>query len=226
MVAKQPSFTFKDIEQAKANQDLVRLIGQRIPLTREGHEWRGLCPFHIEKTPSFSVVPQKGFYHCFGCGAHGDVVIFEDMIGSGGTACDLAALLKTMGARSVSLFATSGLFTTDAKKGEPLSASVERINQSQLDAVYITDTLTHRLTDPKIDRAIRRSPKVHVIKTAPYLAAIIRALHTEIGEETTSEQNSVSAILRGTHPDQVRDDQKIAVPVLRKSGSPLLTLVR
>src|ERR1700722_10761342 len=72
--AIEPSFTFKEIEQAKSNQDLVRLIGQRIPLTREGHEWRGLCPFHIEKTPSFTVAPQKGFYHCFGCGAHGDAL--------------------------------------------------------------------------------------------------------------------------------------------------------
>jgi ribose-phosphate pyrophosphokinase len=151
-----------------------------------------------------------------------DVVIFEDMVASGGTACDLAALLKNMGARSVMLFATSGLFTTDANKGESLIASVERINQSALDAVFITDTFNHRMTDPKIDRAIKRSPIVHVVKTAPYLAAIVRALHVEVAEDTVSDENSVSAILRGTHHDQIKPDQKISRPTPRKGKSPLL----
>ena len=43
---------------------------------RRGREYTGLCPFHKEKTPSFNVVEDKGFYHCFGCGAHGDVIGF------------------------------------------------------------------------------------------------------------------------------------------------------
>ena len=70
----KPSFSTQEIEQAKASHDLVSLIGARVKLTREGQEWRGLCPFHNENTPSFSVVPLKGFYHCFGCGAHGDAL--------------------------------------------------------------------------------------------------------------------------------------------------------
>jgi ribose-phosphate pyrophosphokinase len=146
-----------------------------------------------------------------------DVVIFEDMIGSGGTACDLAALLKDMGARSVILFATSGLFTTDAKEDESLIASVERVNNSQLDAVFITDTFNHRLTDPKIHKAIERSPIIHVVKTAPYVAAIVRALHVDVVEDTATDENSVSAILRGAHPDQVKANQQIARPVPRKA---------
>jgi phosphoribosylpyrophosphate synthetase len=150
-----------------------------------------------------------------------DVVIFEDVIGTGATACDLAALLKDMQARSVMLFATSGLFTTDAKKGESLTAAVERIDASRLDAVFVTDTINHRLTDPKLGKAIERSPIIHVIKTAPYLAAIIRALHAEVSDDTRDE-NSVSAILRGRHPDQTREGQTIAKPVARRQGSPLL----
>jgi len=154
-----------------------------------------------------------------------DVVIFEDMIGTGGTACDLAKLLKGMGARSVMLFATSGLFSTDLKKGEPPVASVGRINQSRLDAVFITDTFDHSLTDPDIHRAIEESPIIHTIKTAPYLASIIRALHAEVGKDIQSDRNSISAILKGTHPDQTEDIEKITQPVLFKTGSPLLALM-
>ena len=55
---------------------LSELIGHQVRLTRRGREFIGLCPFHHEKTPSFSVVEDKGFFHCFGCGAHGDAIGF------------------------------------------------------------------------------------------------------------------------------------------------------
>src|SRR6266567_5995315 len=55
---------------------LSDLIGRRVRLTRRGREYVGLCPFHNEKTPSFYVVDDKGFFHCFGCGAHGDAIGF------------------------------------------------------------------------------------------------------------------------------------------------------
>ena len=58
-------------------RDRLRLsdyIGRRVPLRRNGTEHTGLCPFHAEKTPSFTVSDDKGFYHCFGCGAHGSVI--------------------------------------------------------------------------------------------------------------------------------------------------------
>ena len=51
--------------------DVVEVIGNRIEIKKAGKEYKGLCPFHTEKTPSFTVSPDKGFYHCFGCGAHG-----------------------------------------------------------------------------------------------------------------------------------------------------------
>lgn len=153
-----------------------------------------------------------------------DVVIFEDLIAAGGTACDLAALLKAMGARSIILFATTGLFAVDPKKGESIIVAVERINQSQLDAVFITDTYNHSLTDPEIHQAIESSPIIHKIKTAPYLASIIRALLIEVGQTTDIDRNSVSAILKGIHPDQVEENQRVAFPVSYKAGSPLLAL--
>ncbi|HWT98555.1 MAG TPA: CHC2 zinc finger domain-containing protein [Terriglobales bacterium] len=65
-----------DTDALRRQADLAAVIGARIALARHGGEWQGLCPFHTEKTPSFTVNPAKGFYHCFGCGAHGDVIRF------------------------------------------------------------------------------------------------------------------------------------------------------
>jgi DNA primase len=60
------------VEQVKEATDLVSLVGQAVKLKKSGAAWSGLCPFHSERSPSFQVVPQRGFYHCFGCGKHGD----------------------------------------------------------------------------------------------------------------------------------------------------------
>jgi DNA primase len=56
--------------------DIIEIISSRIQLKKAGREYKACCPFHGEKTPSFTVSPDKGFYHCFGCGAHGTVVGF------------------------------------------------------------------------------------------------------------------------------------------------------
>lgn len=56
--------------------DLYTLINSRVPLRKAGTGYKACCPFHEEKTPSFNVQPDKGYYHCFGCGAHGDAISF------------------------------------------------------------------------------------------------------------------------------------------------------
>jgi DNA primase len=64
------------LEDFKARVPLAGLIGRYVKLARRGREHVGLCPFHKEKSPSFNVVEEKGFYHCFGCGAHGTAIDF------------------------------------------------------------------------------------------------------------------------------------------------------
>ena len=56
--------------------DVVEIVGRRVQLKKAGREFKACCPFHDEKTPSFTVSPAKGFYHCFGCGAHGNALDF------------------------------------------------------------------------------------------------------------------------------------------------------
>jgi len=64
------------LDEIRARVPLAGIVGRRVKLTRRGREHSGLCPFHNEKTPSFTVSEDKGFYHCFGCGAHGDAIGF------------------------------------------------------------------------------------------------------------------------------------------------------
>ncbi|MEL7311773.1 MAG: DNA primase [Pseudomonadota bacterium] len=64
------------IDDLVARADIIEVLGSRIELRKAGREYKALCPFHGEKTPSFTVSPDKGFYHCFGCGAHGTALGF------------------------------------------------------------------------------------------------------------------------------------------------------
>lgn len=67
----------KFIDELRAKISIADVVGEKVKLVRKGREYTGLCPFHNEKTPSFTVNEAKGFYHCFGCGAHGDILKFE-----------------------------------------------------------------------------------------------------------------------------------------------------
>ena len=65
-----------DTESLRANTDIAEVIGRYLALTQAGSEFKGLCPFHDDHNPSFTVSPAKHFYHCFACGAHGDIISF------------------------------------------------------------------------------------------------------------------------------------------------------
>jgi DNA primase len=69
-VSLSPAF----LDELRARTSLSALVGRSVKLQRAGREWKACCPFHKEKTPSFTLSDEKGFYHCFGCGAHGDAI--------------------------------------------------------------------------------------------------------------------------------------------------------
>ena len=82
---------------------LSELIGRRVKLVRRGREFVGLCPFHSEKTPSFYVVDAKRFFHCFGCGVHGDAIAFvmqAENLGYAEAVEKLAAEARLAGAKA------------------------------------------------------------------------------------------------------------------------------
>ena len=62
------------LDELRARVTLSTLVGRTVKITRAGREYKACCPFHNEKTPSFTINDEKGFYHCFGCGAHGDAI--------------------------------------------------------------------------------------------------------------------------------------------------------
>ena len=70
------AFSQQFLDEIRARVGLVDVVGRRVRLIRKGREHSGLCPFHNEKSPSFTVNEEKGFYHCFGCGAHGGLIDF------------------------------------------------------------------------------------------------------------------------------------------------------
>src|SRR3569623_1530409 len=62
------------LDELRARTSLSPLIGKTTKVLKAGREYKACCPFHNEKTPSFTINDEKGFYHCFGCGAHGDAI--------------------------------------------------------------------------------------------------------------------------------------------------------
>src|SRR6266851_5550426 len=67
------------IDDLRLQANIMQVIQEYVPLKRAGRTYKGLCPFHNEKTPSFHVDPEKGFFHCFGCNAGGDVFKFLEL---------------------------------------------------------------------------------------------------------------------------------------------------
>ena len=90
-----PLFPASFIDELKTVADIVQVVSDTVPLRKMGVTYKGLCPFHGEKTPSFNVNPDKGFFKCFGCGVGGDVIKFVELRDRVG----FAEAVKTLAAR-------------------------------------------------------------------------------------------------------------------------------
>jgi len=86
----------EDIERVRTATDFVAVAGEHIALKRVGRKWQGLCPFHAEKSPSFSINAEEGLYYCFGCGVGGDVITFVREVEH----LDFADAVERLGARA------------------------------------------------------------------------------------------------------------------------------
>lgn len=74
--SRVPLLADDQVERVRAASEITAVVGAQVTLKKAGRTWKGLCPFHQEKTPSFTVSPERQTYHCFGCGAGGDVFRF------------------------------------------------------------------------------------------------------------------------------------------------------
>jgi DNA primase len=93
------AFAPQFLDEIRNRVSLAGVVGRHVKLQRRGREFVGLCPFHNEKTPSFTVVEDKAFYHCFGCGAHGDVIGFTMRLTNSGFRETIEDLAKQAGLR-------------------------------------------------------------------------------------------------------------------------------
>jgi DNA primase len=75
-----PRFVSDDIDEVRGRADIVEVIGEHVRLRKAGSKWKGLCPLHQEKTPSFSIDPDKGLWYCFGCNQGGSVFTFLEQV--------------------------------------------------------------------------------------------------------------------------------------------------
>jgi DNA primase len=111
------------INQIRDRIDIVDVVGQHVNLTRAGQNLKGLCPFHQEKSPSFTVSPGRQIFHCFGCGAGGNVFTFLTRI----TGSSFPETVRDLG-RKVGIEVQES--TVDAASRAPQNQRVEQVNQS------------------------------------------------------------------------------------------------
>lgn len=103
------------MDELRARIPIADVVGAKVKLVKKGREYQGLCPFHNEKTPSFTINESKGFYHCFGCGAHGDIIRFE-MEANGLPFMDALEKLAHQAGMQMPHFSKEAKETAEAKK--------------------------------------------------------------------------------------------------------------
>ncbi len=139
-------------EKVKQQADIVRVIGEYVRLRKTGQNFTGLCPFHQEKTPSFAVHPVRQIYHCFGCGAGGDVFKFVMEMDK----CTFPEALRTVA----------------EKCGIPIPRPRERSPEERRENQQRSALVEMHRRQPHFSRAIcTRSPKAKLLQRISRIAA-------------------------------------------------------
>mgnify|MGYP001293072859 CR=1 FL=1 len=123
------------IAEVKRNNEIVSVVSEYVTLKEKGRSHLGLCPFHQEKTPSFTVSKEKQLYHCFGCGAGGDVISFIMQLEN----LSFPQALRFLAERANLAVSLSGLETSDMKKAKQVQEWVFRLHH--LAAAYYKKVL-------------------------------------------------------------------------------------
>ena len=112
----------EDVARVREATDMVALVGEHVALKRVGRRYQGLCPFHTEKTPSFSVSPDKGVFHCFGCQKSGDAITFVREVEQ----LDFVGAVERLAARAnISLRYDDASFSKDRQRRQRLHEVVQ-----------------------------------------------------------------------------------------------------
>jgi DNA primase len=141
------------IAEIKARLDITEIVGQKVALKKTGRTFKGLCPFHAEKTPSFVVFPDRGNYHCFGCGANGDVFSFVMKTEN----LDFGEALRLLAARAGVELATRPSEDALRRRRAELTALLEQA------ALFFQQALRHPEARPAREYLARRGIKPEAI---------------------------------------------------------------
>lgn len=141
------------IQRIKDSLDLVAVVGKAVKLRRQGSAWVGLCPFHSERTPSFQVVADRGFYHCFGCGKHGDIFTWM-MERDGVPFCEALEQLACSAGIDIPWRQeqTPAALDLEARLRLVMEAAYAMYQQNLLGSVEALDYLKSRSIDPSFTR--------------------------------------------------------------------------
>ncbi|HEV2368896.1 MAG TPA: CHC2 zinc finger domain-containing protein, partial [Acidimicrobiales bacterium] len=111
----------EDVARVRAETDFVAVAGEHIALKRQGRRFVGLCPFHAEKTPSFSINAEEGLYYCFGCQASGDVITFVREVEH----LDFVGAVEFLAARAAIQLRYDQATGTERRRTRPLQDALE-----------------------------------------------------------------------------------------------------
>jgi len=124
------------------------IVKQKVSLTRKGNEYLGICPFHSEKTPSFTVNDAKRFYHCFGCGAHGDIIKFV---------AETTGLIYKEAAIKIAQENSIDLPKMTAAQKEEYDEAEQIYNVLELASAYFTDQINAEVEEYLLARGIDKN---------------------------------------------------------------------